>query len=993
MSPQDNVAIADLPARGAPNRSTREALWLGEGQLQAGDFHRAEQAFRQILQREPWCAEAWFFLGLLGQKRNDLVGAVERYEHALCLAPDLAEAHNNLGVVLQDQGKLHEAEERFREAIRLMPDYPEAHNNLGNALQDQGRFAEAVPAYHRALHFQPGYVDALKHLGNALRALGRLPEAIECYNEGLRLDPDHVLLHTARAMVWIQMGDLVQGFAECEWRLRGQDLPIHRFTQPVWDGMPLDGRTILICTEQGLGDTLQFIRYATRAADRGGRVVVACPPILARILGSCPGVDEVVSEGSSLPQFDCYAPVMSLAHILGTTLGTIPAEVPYLAAKPACVERWRAELGGVRELKIGVVWQGNPIHNRDRERSFRLAQLEPVARVPGVRLFSLQKNFGLDQLETLPDGFSVTDLGRRINDLAETAAVMKNLDLVISADSSPAHLAGALAVPVWMVLPSVCDWRWMTNREDTPWYPTMRLFRQRRFGDWDGGVRSRRTRAGRASSIGNAAWEPGETMIQNSLSLAGAYLQAGDWPRAELACRQVLAVDPSVGDAWFILGVASQILGKIHESVGCYRNAVQLVPYNAEAWNNLGASYSSLRRPEEAEACIRQALRLAPDYAQAHNNLGNALQAQGKHDEAITCYRRALHFKPDYHAAYDHLGLVLHAQGRLAEAVDCYGQALRLAPEYAVAHMNRALAWLQMGDFARGWVEYEWRWRCPEHPVPDLAAPVWDGTPLDGRTILLRAEQGLGDTLQFIRYARLVEHQGGRVVVSCPGSLARLLARTPGVDRVVPEEPPDFEFACHAPLMSLPRILGTTLQTIPAEVPYISPDPALSLHWREELEAIDGLKVGIAWQGNPDHKKDRLRSFKLDRFEPLARIPGVRLFNLQKGFGSEQLEKASGRLPITDLGPRLDDFMDTAAVVANLDLLILPDTALAHLAGALGVPAWVALPFASDWRWLLAREDTPWYPTMRLFRQARWGDWDDVFGRIERDLTCLAETR
>ena len=485
MPLQDGCFVLDAPAEGVPGRTTRQSLVIAASALQAGDRTRAEQAFLQISRQDPLCGEARFFLGLIHQQRNNLETAVHHYEQALRLAPDLAEARNNLGVILQAQGRLDLAEASFREAIRLQSDYAEAHNNLGNTLQDQGRFAEAVPTYRQALRYRPGYVEALKHLGNALRALGRLPEAIECYNEGLRLDPNHVLLHTARAMVRIQIGDLVQGFAECEWRLHGPAAPVHRFTQPVWDGAPLDGRTILILAEQGLGDTLQFIRYAARAARRGGRVVVACPPILTRILRSCRGVDEVVSEGCPPPAFDCYAPVMSLARILGTTLETIPAEVPYLSADPSCVERWRADLEGVRELKVGVVWQGNPNHNKDRERSFRLAQLEPVARVPGVRLFSLQKNFGLDQLETLPDGFSVTDLGGRINDFVETAAVMKNLDLVISADSSPAHLAGALALPVWMVLPSVCDWRWMTDREDTPWYPTMRLFRQQRFRDWD----------------------------------------------------------------------------------------------------------------------------------------------------------------------------------------------------------------------------------------------------------------------------------------------------------------------------------------------------------------------------------------------------------------------------------------------------------------------------------------------------------------------------
>ncbi|MGA9926256.1 MAG: glycosyltransferase family 9 protein, partial [Isosphaeraceae bacterium] len=243
--------------------------------------------------------------------------------------------------------------------------------------------------------------------------------------------------------------------------------------------------TILLVAEQGLGDTIQFIRYAPLVSRRGGRVVVSCARMLSRILATCPGVDQVIMAGDPLPEFACHAPVMSLPAILGTTLQTIPVEVPYLAADPSLVARWRDALDGIDEFKIGVVWQGNPVHTRDRERSFRLAQLEPVARVPGVRLFSLQKNFGLDQIEAVSDGFHVTGLGHRLDDFVDTAAVMRNLDLVISADSSPAHLAGALGVPVWMPLPYISDWRWMTDRDDTPWYPTMRLFRQRRFGDWD----------------------------------------------------------------------------------------------------------------------------------------------------------------------------------------------------------------------------------------------------------------------------------------------------------------------------------------------------------------------------------------------------------------------------------------------------------------------------------------------------------------------------
>ena len=486
MAPQRDGAVAEPPSTAAPSASAREALWLAVGHLQAGDLSRAEQAFRRILESEPHCAEAWFFLGVVHQQRNDLQGATRKYEQAIRLAPDLAEAHNNLGVVLQDQRRIVEAEACFREAIQLTPDYPEAHNNLGNALQDQGWYVEAIEAYRQALHHRPGYLDALKHLGNAFRALGRVDEAMACYDTGLRLAPDHILLHQARAMVWIQEGDFERGWAECEWRLRGKHLPVPAFTQPVWDGSPLGGRTILVYAEQGLGDTLQFLRYMPLIAARGGRVVLACAPSLVRIARSCPGVVKVVAEWSLVQDFACCAPLLSLPHIFRSRLETIPADVPYLAADEGLIARWRAELSAADGFKVGVVWQGNPGHSKDYERSFPLEALAEVARVPGVRLFSLQKNYGLEQLASFSARFAVSDLGPRLEDLSDTAAAMHGLDLVISADSSPAHLAGALGIPVWVALPFTADWRWMRGRDDSPWYPTMRLFRQPAYGDWSG---------------------------------------------------------------------------------------------------------------------------------------------------------------------------------------------------------------------------------------------------------------------------------------------------------------------------------------------------------------------------------------------------------------------------------------------------------------------------------------------------------------------------
>jgi hypothetical protein len=319
--------------------------------------------------------------------------------------------------------------------------------------------------------------------------------------------------------------------------------------------------------------------------------------------------------------------------------------------------------------------------------------------------------------------------------------------------------------------------------------------------------------------------------------------------------------------------------------------------------------------------------------------------------------------------------------------------ALRLDPQSASTHWNRALALLQGGDYARGWPEYEWRWRRPgARPRLSTDRPAWDGRPLEGRTILLWCEQGLGDAIQFARYAPRVQRQGGRVLLQCPGILRALFRTLPGVEAVLAEGEALPAFDVHAPLLSLPALLGTTLATVPAEVPYLSADPALVGAWRKKLAAVPGLRVGVAWQGNPHHKWDRHRSVHLAAFAPLARVGGVRLVSLQKGPGAEQLAALRGRLPVVDFGDDLGasgPYPDTAALMRGLDLVVTVDTATAHLAGALGVPVWVPLSTIVDWRWLLGREDSPWYPTMRLFRQAQLGDWGPVFARLAEELRAL----
>lgn len=479
--------------------------------------------------------------------------------------------------------------------------------------------------------------------------------------------------------------------------------------------------------------------------------------------------------------------------------------------------------------------------------------------------------------------------------------------------------------------------------------------------------------------------------IPETLAAGWTFHRAGDLPRAEKIYRQILETAPDHARVWCLLGTIHHARGDHDATVASYHEALRLEPEFAEARNNLGFALFVQGRTDAAVACYREAIRLKPDYPDAHNNLGNALHAQGEFDEALACYRRAVELDRAHADAHHNLGTLLRALGNLDEAQLCYERALWIAPDRPQYHLSLAILRLTMGDFERGWAEYEWRWRCPEFTLPRFRQPVWDGSPLRGRVILLHPDHGMGDTIQFIRYAPLIERLGGRVIASCQQPLARILASCAGIERLVSDGDRMPEFDVYAPLMSLPRILRTTLGTVPADVPYLRADPRLVEHWRNELRHVEGFKIGVTWQGNPQYPNDRQRSFPLSALERIAGIPGVRLFSLQRGPGREQLDGAGKAPCVTDLAGKFSDFMDNAAAMRNMDLVIAPDTSLAHLAGSLGVPVWLALSRSADPRWMTGRDDSVWYPRHRLFRQTTLGHWDDVFEHMAAELALKAE--
>ena len=397
---------------------------------------------------------------------------------------------------------------------------------------------------------------------------------------------------------------------------------------------------------------------------------------------------------------------------------------------------------------------------------------------------------------------------------------------------------------------------------------------------------------------------------------------------------------------------------------------------------------------EQACACYRQLLARDPAHARAHNNLGVLLQRRGELAAAERSYREAMQHDPMLAEPHVNLGNLHDIGGATEAAVLCYRRALEIDPRYARAHCALAQALLALGDFREGWEEYEWRWQDESRaaPVPRFTAPLWDGSQkLAGRRVLLHAEQGYGDAMQFIRYAPLLAERGAVVLAICDPALERLFRTVPDVEAVVEAGQPLPEFDYQVPLMSLPRGFGTTLDTIPQRVPYFRPDDSAVKKWRARLgDGNARLKVGLAWTGRPTHAGAAVRSCPLPAIAPLLDAPGCEFVSLQKGDAAAALHAAGwSPHPVADYTAELGDFFDTAALVAALDVVVSVDTAIAHLAGALGKPLWLLLPAVPEWRWLPPGAAQKWYPTARLFRQEAEGDWPGVIGRVRRALAEL----
>lgn len=534
--------------------------------------------------------------------------------------------------------------------------------------------------------------------------------------------------------------------------------------------------------------------------------------------------------------------------------------------------------------------------------------------------------------------------------------------------------------------------------------------RQRHAGDW------RRAAAICAQII---AERPDDADALHLLGIMA--FEAGSAQAALELLQQAVAARPGVARFWTDLGCVLRSQGCIREALGCFQCAAELAPDLAEAHNNVGNALRELGLAEQAIASLERALQLRPhfpqaalnlaaalehqgriaeaavrlsallechpDLAEARTNLGNLLAKQGRLEEALRELERAVRDKPGLAAAWNNLGAVHERLGDPERAIACYRQAVRLDPSFAEAHLNLGMASLLVGRFQEGWLEYEWRLKVPGARPARFRKPLWDGSRPEGLRVLLTMEQGLGDAIQFVRYVPLLAERGAVVYLECHWRLAPLLRSVQGLTGLVPAgtQPPEFDV--HLPLMSLPRVFGTDLSSIPARVPYLEVPGEWTERWGTWIrERARGLRIGLCWASNAEGKNAVVRSMHLKEMAPLAGVPGIVWFSLQRGPQAAEIGAAPAGLHIVDLEAEADGILDTAAAILNLDLVISVDTMVAHLAGALARPVWTLLPFAPDFRWLRDRTDSPWYPTMRLFRQPAPGAWPAVIEQVAGEL-------
>ncbi len=1001
--------------------------------LAAGSEVEADRLLQQLIAQAPHAAALWRERSWIALRRGDVAGASDLAGEAFRLDPTDVGTLNALASCALQSQLPSQAAELARLALEIAPGDLLAGMIRATALSLQGRFADAFEVADRLP--ETGEVRIIR--AEILASAGVIPQALSMVEAGLELaagnedarllrasllqtlvhheaaleelagilerNPDHSRALWLRGMSRVALGDW-GGYADMEARLEasGHYQPPAGLTQPAWrPPADLAGRSIVVHCEQGLGDTVQFCRLASRLADRGAEVHLMVRTPLMRLMQSLPGMASLTRVGDPPPAADYRVSVMSLPALLEVDGDALTPFAPYLAADPELKAAWAERLRTIRAASsrplLGLVWSGG-VHP-DRPETYAMNARRNIPLDTLVPLLTQDVTFiGLQvgaEAEAEHEAFCAANpalafpnLGPELSDLADTAAVISSLDLVIAVDTSVVHVAGALGARTWMLNRRDSCWRWMQSGTDTPWYPSLTQFRQ--SGDrWEPVVEAVVGALAEAFDLRGTDPPTGPDLSERLAGIV-ASLQTGDLDGAEALDRAAVSQAPTSAAARNALAHCLIQRRAFAAAQAEAAHAVRLDPTLAAAHNHLGQALNGLGQPDAAAEAFGRALQLSPRELDYGLNLAHALETAGRLDAALDCVEGLRRVYPAATAVYLLRADLLEKLQRYPEALESYETAIALDPDNPMAHWWYSLCLLLTGRHAEGWREFEWRLQGLKlgPPVRPRSMPLWRGEDLTGRTILVHAEQGFGDAIQFARYVPLLQQAGARVIVEAFPPLVELFETLAGHPTVVPVGSPAPDADYHCPFMSLPFALQSRHPDIPAEVPYLSVPTRVAARWAARFPPSGDLRIGLVCSGRPTHPNDANRSLPLEVLAD-ALPPGPRYVLLQQELRDTDRAVLRRRPDIVSLTDDLKDFSDTAAACAQMDLVISVDTSVAHLAGALARPLLILLPFQPEWRWGLASEACPWYPTARLLRQTGRGDWSAPLAAV----TAAVEAR
>jgi tetratricopeptide (TPR) repeat protein len=1021
-----------------------------------------------LLAHHPQHAPTWQALGIAQLRQHLPAEAADSLERAISLGTDGASLRLELACALEQTDRWEEAVAQLRRALSLDPQLTEARINLAALLEKLDRPEEALACGQQGIAANPGHAVAHYNLGSILQSLGKLDEAIAAYSKAIELDGQFAVAYTNRGCCRLLQSNNTVGWPDYEWRLHTPQVRVAAYAQPRWNGQSLLGKTLLVHGEQGVGDEILFASCLPEVVTRVEKCVLVCDPRLAKFMArSFPAITVVGhprQAGGPLPPLpvpiDFQIPIGSLPMHLRTDANSYPTRKRFLLADPQKKQQWRKRLEALGPgLKVGISWRGGGTWEERRKRTTTLDQWKPLFAVSGVHFINLQHGASkaelsaLQALATNHHNLSNTrptihhfEEADPLGNLDEFAAKVAALDLVISVGNTTVHVAGALGVPTWCLLPQVPQWRWEQEGETCRWYSSVQLLRQFQRGDWDAllceaarrlqellgnnhlgerikatNITARRplplnsndnippkpaTAAGIIPASPKTPPTPAPPQPADpSICLAEAtrLFNENRFEQAGHLAEPILAADAGNIVALRICGVAARKAQQSEHSLELLLRAIKLAPKHPVLQFELGLTYFELERHREAYNCYLKAAELNPSFQPATVNLSALLEQQERYEEAMVWARKAAQLKPDCPLAHYNLANQLRECGHVRRAVEHYQTAIRLQPAYTRAKWNLAICHVLLGQFAEAWPLHEIRDEAEEVKLDKYTQPRWDGSSLAGKSIVVHAEQGIGDEVLFASCFPDVIAQAAKTVLVCEPRLVKLFARSFPQATVygwarrkdwspMPlSEPVDFQI----PAGSLPLHFRRAAENFPQRDHFLAANAKSIGVWRRRFSELGpGLKIGISWRAGGKANEGRKRTITLADWREILQAPGVQFINLQYGDVNEDIAQAERDLGIHihdwEQGDPLVDMDAYAAKIAALDLVISVGNATVHLAGALGTAAWTLLPRVPSWRWLVTGDVSPWYASVRLFRQPRRSQWEPVLQQVAARLQEVA---